>query len=137
MVCITMPHQHGDSQQNDLDEGDGDELGQPVGALAHRQCVVDAVEVGVALAPDEFGGVERGDDIEEEGRAAFHCLQHEISDRPHVFPANASGEVAVVDAKDDQQADDCPEGNLAKNLRDAQPGEGAVLGQSRVPAPNI
>src|SRR5258708_7755209 len=46
--------QHGDGEQNDFDDGDGGELGQPIDVLRHRQCVVDSVETGVALTPDEF-----------------------------------------------------------------------------------
>jgi len=35
-----------------------------VSAIGSR--IVDAGEVGVALAPDELGGVEGGDNVEEE-----------------------------------------------------------------------
>ena len=55
-------HQHRDREQNDFDERNGRELRQPVGPLGHRQRIVDAVEVVVALAPDQFRGVQRRDD---------------------------------------------------------------------------
>ena len=54
--------EHGDGEQDEFDDDEGGELGEPVGGFAHGQRVVNAVEVGVALAPDELGGVERGDD---------------------------------------------------------------------------
>ena len=50
----------------------------------HGQSVMDAVEMVVAFAPDEFRGIEGGDDIEEERRAAFDSLEHEIGDWPNV-----------------------------------------------------
>ncbi len=112
-----MPTEHGDGEQDELDEGDGGELGEPVGGFAHGKRVVNAVEVVVAFAPDELGGVEGGDDVEEEGSAAFDGLEHEVSDGPDVFVAAASREVAVVDGEDDQQADDSPEGDLADDVR--------------------
>ncbi len=71
MVCMRMPQKACDGEEDELDEAEGDELGEPVGGFADGQGIVDAGEVGVALAPDEFGGVEGGDDVEEERGAAF------------------------------------------------------------------
>ena len=69
MVCMRMPQSAGDGEQDEFDEAEGGELREPVSGFAHGQRVVDAVEVGVALAPDEFGGVEGGDDDREETTA--------------------------------------------------------------------
>ena len=52
----------GDGEQDEFDKAEGEELGEPVGGFGNGQRVVDAGEVGVALAPDQFGGVEGGDD---------------------------------------------------------------------------
>ena len=93
----------------------------------HGQCVMDAVEMGVAFAPDEFGGIKGGDDIKEEGRAAFDRLEHQIGDRPNVHAAGAPGEVTVVGGEGDEQSNDRPERNLAEDGADAQPAEGKVL----------
>ena len=63
--------EHGDGEEDEFDDGEREELGEPVGGFAHRQRVVDAVEVGVALAPDQFAGVKRGDDEEEKSGASL------------------------------------------------------------------
>ena len=137
MVCITMPTQHRDSEQDELDERDRGELGKPVGGLAHGQGVVDAVEVVVAFAPDELRGVQGGDDVEEERRAAFHRLEHEVGDGPDVDAADSSGELAVVDGEDDQQADDGPERNLAGDGADSQAREREVLREGSARAEHL
>ena len=81
---------------------------------AQGQRVVDAVEAGVALAPDEFGGVQRGNDEEEQRGGAFDRLQHQIGHGPDIAAGNAAGEVAVVDRERNQQSDDAPERDLAR-----------------------
>ena len=50
--------QHGEGEEDELDDDDGGEAREPVGGLAHGQRVVDAVEMGVALAPEQFRGIE-------------------------------------------------------------------------------
>ncbi len=115
--------QHGNGEQNDFDDGDGRELGQPIDGLRQRQCVMDSVEAGVTLAPDQFGGVQGGDDDEEQSRRALHCLQHQVSDRPHVVSAHPSGKVPVIDGKCDEQSDDGPERDFARHCADAQAGQ--------------
>ena len=50
--------EHGDGEKNELDDDDGGETGEPVGRLAHGQGIMDTAEVGVALAPEEFCGIE-------------------------------------------------------------------------------
>ena len=113
--------QHGDREQDELDDHDRRELGEPVGGLSHGQRVVDAVEMGVALAPDQLRGVEGGDDEEKEQRAAFDGLHHEVGDGPDVLFRNPPGEMAVVDGEGDDEGDDGPERNLAHNVAHAQP----------------
>ncbi len=63
---------------------------------------------------------ERCHDVEEERRAAFHGLQHEIGDRPDILIADSSGELPVIDREDDQQAEDRPEWNLTRDGADAK-----------------
>ena len=75
----------GDGEQDEFDKAEGEEFGEPVGGLGDGQRIVDAGEVGVALAPDQLGGVERGDDVEEQHGAAFDRLQHEVGDGPDVL----------------------------------------------------
>ena len=105
--------QAGDGEQDEFDEAEGEEFREPVGGFGNGQRVVDAGEVGVALAPDEFGGVERGDNVEEERRAAFHGLQHEVGDGPDILAGDAAGVVAVVEGEAGHQDDDAPERDLA------------------------
>ena len=80
--------QHRQREQQELDDRDRREFGEPVDRLAHRQRIVDAVEMRVALAPDQLTGVEGGDDVEEQRRAALHGLEHEVRDRPDVLSAD-------------------------------------------------
>ncbi len=82
-------------------------------------------------------GVQRGDDVEEEGRAAFHRLQHQVGDRPDVHLAHAPGELSVVDREHDQQADDRPERDLVHDRADAQARERQVLRERRACAENL
>jgi hypothetical protein len=84
--------QHRDREQDQFDERDRRELRQPVGRFGHGQRVVNAVEAVVALAPDEFGGIEPRDDIEEQGRAALDRLQHQIGHGPDVLAIDPTGE---------------------------------------------
>ena len=119
----------GDGEQDELDKAEGEEFGEPVGGFGNGQRVVDAGEVRVALAPDQLGGVERGDDVEEELRAAFHGLQHEVGDRPDVRSGHVAGVVAVVDGDAGHQDDDAPERDFAQDIRDAQAGERDELRQ--------
>jgi hypothetical protein len=44
-------HEHGYGEKDDFDDDDGGETGQPVGGFAHGQCVMNAAEIGFALAP--------------------------------------------------------------------------------------
>ncbi len=88
---------------------------------------MNTVEVIVPLAPDEFRRIQGGNDIEEQGRAAFDCLEHEIGNGPDVFVAGMSREVTVIDCEDDEQAGDCPEGNLAGDGADAKACQRQVL----------
>jgi hypothetical protein len=62
----------GNGQNDEFDKAEGGEFREPVGGFADRQGIVDALKVGVALAPDEFGGVKGGDDVEEQDRNAFN-----------------------------------------------------------------
>ena len=114
MVCMTMPTSMVTVSRTSSTNAMAVSFESQSVVSLHGQRVVDAVEVGVAFAPDEFGGVERRDDVEEQRRAAFHRLQHQVGDGPDVHAADAAGEVAVVDGEDDQQADDRPERNLAE-----------------------
>ena len=119
----------GDGKQNELDKTEGQEFREPVGGLRNGQRVMDASELGVALAPDEFGRVEGGDNVEEEDGAAFHGLEHEVGDGPDVPVGDAAGVVAVVESDAGHQDDDAPEGNLVQNVGDAQAGERGELRQ--------
>ena len=56
--------------------------------------------------------VERGDDVEEQGRAPFHRLQHQVGHGPDIFVTEMAGEVAVVDGENNHQADDRPKRKL-------------------------
>ena len=107
---------HGDGEEDEFGDGEREELAEPVGGLAHGERVVDAVEMRIALAPDEFSGVERRDDEEKESRGAFDGLHHEKGDRPDVAAGDASGEVAVVDGEGDQKADERPERDFVKDV---------------------
>src|SRR5580704_5516711 len=62
---------HRNHQQDYFDKGDRDQLGKPVDALAHRQRIVYAVKVDVALLPDQFGSIKSGHDQQEKSRAAL------------------------------------------------------------------
>src|SRR5579875_2923693 len=75
------------------------------------------------LAPDEFGSVERGNDVKEERGAAFHSLEHQVSDRPDVDTTHFAREMSIVHTEHDQEADDGPERNLTDDVIDAQTGE--------------
>ena len=119
--------EHGEGEQDELDDDDGGEAGEPVGGLAHGQRVVDAVEMGVALAPEQLRGIEAGDDEEEEKGAALDGLDHEVGDRPDVPFGDAAGEIAVVDAEGDEERDDRPERYVAENVAQAKAGERQVL----------
>ena len=112
--------EHGDGEEDEFGDGQREEFAEPVGGFAHGKRVVDAVEMGVALAPDEFGGVERGDDEEEESGRAFDGLDHEVGDGPDIAAGDASGEVAVVDGEGDEEADERPERNFAKDVGEAE-----------------
>ena len=125
-------HRHG--EQHELDDRDRGELREPIDGLAHRQRVVDTVEVVVALAPDELTGVQRRDDEEEERGPSFHGLQHEISHGPHVHFARAPSELAVVDREHDEQTDDRPERDLAHDRAHAEPREREILDERRARA---
>ncbi len=105
-----------------LDDDDGGEAGEPVGRLAHGQGVVDAVEVVVALAPEELRGIEGRDDKEKKKSTAFDGLHHEVGNRPDVLFSEAAGEVAVVDPEGDEQGDDGPERYVAENVAQAEAG---------------
>ena len=67
-----------------FDDDDGSEAREPVGGLAHGQSIMDAVEVRVALAPEQFCGVESRNNEEEEQGAALDRLDHEVGDGPDV-----------------------------------------------------
>ncbi len=97
-----------------------EEFAEPIGGFAHGQRVVDAVEMGVALAPDEFSGVKRGDDVEEESGRAFDGLEHEVGDGPDVATGEATGEVAVVDGEGDEESGERPERNFAEDVGEAK-----------------
>ena len=83
--------------------------------------------MGVALAPDELGGVEGGDNVEEEDGAAFDGLQHQVSHRPDVLIADAARVVAVVDGDAGHQDQETPEWDLVHDVGNAQAGERGEL----------
>ena len=68
---------------------------------------------------------------------AFHRLHHQVGHRPDIDAAHPAGKVAVVDGEHDQQADDRPEGNLARHGADAQAGERQDIAAAWCAAPNI
>src|ERR1019366_3408693 len=95
--------------------------------VGNGQRVVDAGELRVAFAPDEFGGVERSDNVEKEGSAAFDGLQHEVGHGPDILAGDAAGEVAVVESQAGHQYDDAPERDLGQDVCDAQAGQRGEL----------
>ena len=113
----------GYGEKDDLDEAESEEFGEPVGGLGNGQSVMDAGEVCVALAPDELGGVQGGDNIEEELRAAFDRLEHQVSDRPDILIRDVAGVVAVVEGDAGHQDDDDPKRDFVQDGGDAQAGE--------------
>src|SRR5579862_4892089 len=111
---------HSDDEKNDFGDGEREEFAEPVGGFAHGKRVVDAVEMGIAFTPDEFGGVERGDDVEEESGRTFDGLHHEIGDGPGVPTCDATREVAVVDGEGDEERSERPKWNFAKDVGEAE-----------------
>ena len=83
------------------------------------------------FAPYEFGGVERGDDEEEECCGAFYGLNHKVGNGPNVAAGDASGKVAVVDGEGDEDADERPERNFAKDVGEAKSRERYELAPGR------
>src|ERR1700722_1828302 len=88
---------------------------------------MDAAEVGVALTPQKFGRVESADNKQEEYRAALDRLHHQVGHGPNIAFGDASGEVAVVDSEGEEQRNDRPEGNVTKNVAQANSGQREVL----------
>src|ERR1700693_5374247 len=117
-------NQHSDGEQDQFDDHNGGEAAEPVGGLVHGQSVMDAIKVDVALAPEEFCGIEGGHDVKKQDRAALDGLQHEISDWPNVLFGEVAGKVAVVDAEGDEERHNAPERYVAKNIAPAPAGEG-------------
>ena len=120
---MTMPQRPVTVSRTSSTKHRANELGKPVGGFADGQRVVDSGEVRVALAPDQLGGVEGGDDVEEERGAAFDGLQHEVGDGPDVLLRDTPGEVAVVERENGHEDDDAPERNLVQDVGDADAGE--------------
>ena len=119
---------HAGGENHEGDEGEGGEFGEPVRGFAQGECVVDAIEVGVALAPEELGGVEGDDDIAEEGGVAFDDAEDEIGDGVDADFGAVAGEVAVGDREAGVEREDAPEGDLVEDVGDADAGEGGELG---------
>src|SRR5579864_2737518 len=122
-------HEHGEREENEFDDDDGGEAREPVDGLAHRKSVVNAVEVSVALAPEQFRGVKTSDNQKKEDGAALDGLQHEVGDGPDISFSDAASEIAIVDAEGDQQRYQRPEHHVAQNIAQPQAGEREVLGE--------
>ncbi len=127
----------GDRQQDELHQAEGEQFGKPIDGFGDRQGVVDSGEVGIALAPDQLGGIQSGDDVEEQRRAAFHGLQHQVGDGPDVLSADAAGEVAVIEGQAGHQNHDSPEGHFGEDVGDAQAGQRGELGQGGTRAEDL
>src|SRR5579862_3484738 len=111
---------HGDDEKDDFGDGERKKFAEPIGGFAHGKRVVDSVEVGIALAPNEFSGVERGHDVEKESSGAFDGLEHEVGDGPNVAASEATGEIAVVDGEGDEESGERPERNFAKDVGETE-----------------
>src|ERR1700676_3759788 len=85
--------EHRHRKQDQLDDYDGRQTREPVRRLAHRKSIMDAVEVRVALAPEQFRRIESRDYIEKEESASLYRLQHEVGDWPDVLLGQVAGEV--------------------------------------------
>ena len=127
MVCMRMPQRPVTVSRINSTKQRAKSLENQSVVSRDGQRVVNAGEVGVAFAPDQFGGVERGDNVEEELGAAFDRLQHEVGDGPDVPVRDAAGEVAVVDGDSGHEDENAPEGNLAQDIGDAEAGERGEL----------
>src|SRR5260370_8405467 len=68
---------HGEGEKDHFDDGNGSEARKPVDGLAHGQSIVDAIEVRVALTPEQLCGVESRNNEEEKQSAALDRLDHE------------------------------------------------------------
>lgn len=88
---------------------------------------MNAFEVGVALTPDEFGCVERGDNVEEDDCPTLDCLQHEVGDGPDIHSFDPSRVMPVVQGHPGHQNEKHPEGNIANGIAHAHAAEGKVL----------
>ncbi len=119
--------EHGESEENEFDDDDGGEAGEPVSGLAHGESVVNAVEMRVALAPEQLCGIEARDNEEKEEGTSLDRLDHEVGDRPHVPFGDAPGEITVIDAEGDDEGDEGPEGYVAENVPHPKAGEREVL----------
>src|SRR5580704_6502141 len=114
--------EHSEGEEDDLDDQDGGEAGEPVGGLAHGQRVMDAVEVSIALAPEEFRGIETRDNEEEKQGAALDGLDHQVRDRPDVLLSDAASEITVVNPEGEEQGDEGPEWYVTKDIAQAEAG---------------
>ena len=80
---------------------------------------MNSVETRVALAPNEFGAVETGDDEEEQGRRSLNGLHHQVGHRPDIDAADTARKVAIVDGEHDQQAHDRPKWHFRHDQADS------------------
>src|SRR5215467_11486354 len=72
--------EHHNEHEQDLDEHEREELACEQDPAADGKRVHDLVEAGVALAPDEFAGVEGDDGEDEDGKSAAAEVDHAPGD---------------------------------------------------------
>lgn len=82
--------EHRDGEQGQADKTKRGQLREPIGGFTEGKRIVDAVEVRVALAPDEFRRVESNNNVREERGVALDSAQHEVGYGPNVRVAGAT-----------------------------------------------
>ncbi len=61
-----MPMSMATASRMSFDDDDGGEAREPVGRFAHGQSVMDAAEIGVALAPQQLRRIKGGNDVKKQ-----------------------------------------------------------------------
>src|ERR1700685_272659 len=85
-------YQHRGGEQDQFDDDNSGEAGKPIGGFAHGERVVDTLETGVALAPEQLGGIERGHDKKEKSGAPLYGLEHQVGYGAGVGGGGGGGE---------------------------------------------
>jgi hypothetical protein len=80
---------------------------------------VNALEVGIAFAPDELGCIERSHDVEKENSPTLNGLQHEVGDWPDISSFYSPGVVPVIEGHPSHEHKQYPKGDVAYDITNA------------------